>query len=206
MLWASFAQGLGVGAGLIIAIGAQNAHVLRMAIKKQHVWLTVFGCILCDAIAIMVGVAGLGQSLQQSSLLMSIARWGGIIFLLWYAVQALKRSLFAQHALQVEQLSGQQMHLMVAVRLVLAVSLLNPHFYLDTIILLGSIGSQQPTSMLQYAFATGAICASMAWFILLGGTAKWLAPWLNNATAWRCIDALIAVMMFTVAYLLFRGH
>lgn len=206
MLWTSFAQGLGIGAGLIVAIGAQNAHVLRMAIQKQHVWITIFGCILCDSIAIMIGIAGLGQSLQQSSFLMSIARWGGIIFLLWYALQALKRSVFSQYGLQVQQLNEQQMHIMVAVRLVLAVSLLNPHFYLDTIVLLGAIGSQQPTTLLQYAFGFGAICASTLWFILLGGTAKWLSPWLNNATAWRFIDAMIAVMMLTVAYLLFRSR
>lgn len=201
MWWMTFGQGLFMGAGLIIAIGAQNAHVLRMGLQRQHVLLTVFICILCDAIAITLGVAGIGQFIQQNDILMFIAKWGGVAFLTWYGLKALKRAVFAQASLYVRH-AEEKITRTTAVHLVLAVSVLNPHLYLDSMVLLGAIGSQHAAGQAKIAFIVGAVAASIIWFTLLGWGAGKMAPWFKKPIAWRCIDLFVAFMMFTVAGLL----
>ncbi|MCF9033677.1 LysE/ArgO family amino acid transporter [Acinetobacter nectaris] len=201
MLWGIWGQGLVMGAGLIIAVGAQNAHVLRIGLQRQHVLLTVLICILCDAIAISLGVAGVGTFIQSNDILMNIARWGGALFLLSYGFLALKRALFAKEGLYVEQ-KNKTLSRMYAVQLVLAVSVLNPHLYLDTMVLLGAVGGQHSESNAKIAFTMGAISASILWFTLLGWGAQKVAPWLQKPIAWRFIDGFVAIMMFTIASVL----
>ncbi|ESK38823.1 hypothetical protein P256_01642 [Acinetobacter nectaris CIP 110549] len=201
MLWGIWVQGLVMGACLIIAVGAQNAHVLRIGLQRQHVLLTVLICILCDAIAISLGVAGVGTFIQSNDILMNIARWGGALFLLSYGFLALKRALFAKEGLYVEQ-QNKTLTRMYAVQLVLAVSVLNPHLYLDTMVLLGAIGGQHSESNAKIAFTMGAISASILWFTLLGWGAQKVAPWLQKPIAWRFIDGFVAIMMFTIASVL----
>jgi len=196
-----YLKGLGLGAGLIVAIGSQNAHVLRMGLKRQHVGLTVLVCILCEALLISVGVAGVGTMVERSPTLLSLARWGGALFLVWYGLRAW-RSAFGQHALNAAP--NAEIGLREALLTVLAATLLNPHVYLDTVVLLGAIGGQQGPEG-KWWFALGAMTAGAVWFMLLGFGARLLAPWFAKPAAWRLLDAVIGVVMLTLAASLVAG-
>ena len=191
-----YLKGLGLGAGLIIAIGAQNAHVLRMGLKRQHVALTVGVCILCDVLLIAAGVAGMGVVIGRHPPLLALARWGGAGFLAWYGLRAW-RAAWTRSALAVEAgvaaLDPRQ-----ALTLVLALSLLNPHVYLDTVVLLGAIGGQQ-AGIGKLWFAAGAMSASAAWFLALGFGARVLSPLFSRPMAWRALDGMIGVVMLGLA-------
>lgn len=190
-----YLKGLGLGAGLIVAIGSQNAHVLRMGLKRQHVGLTVLVCIVCEALLISVGVAGVGTMVERSPMLLSLARWGGALFLAWYGLRAW-RSAFGRHALNAAP--NAEISLREALLTVLAATLLNPHVYLDTVVLLGAIGGQQGQEG-KWWFALGAMTAGAAWFSLLGFGARILAPWFAKPAAWRLLDATIGVVMLFLA-------
>jgi len=191
-----YLKGLGLGAGLIIAIGAQNAHVLRMGLKRQHVALTVGVCILCDVLLIAAGVAGMGALIGRNPALLALARWGGAGFLAWYGLRAW-RAAWKGGALAAEgglaELAPRQ-----ALSLVLALSLLNPHVYLDTVVLLGAIGGQQ-AGLAKLWFALGAMSASVAWFLALGFGARVLSPLFSRPQAWRALDGLIGAVMLGLA-------
>lgn len=192
-------QGFGMGAGLIMAIGAQNAHVLRTGLRRQHVGLTVAACIAVDVIAIAAGVAGMGALVQRSPVLLALARWGGVAFLAWYGLAAARRALHPEAALSADAEAGAApSSRRKALAAVLAVSLLNPHMYLDTVVLLGALGGQQPPG-LQGWFAAGAATASTLWFVALGCGARLLAPWFARPQAWRALDALVAAVMGALA-------
>jgi L-lysine exporter family protein LysE/ArgO len=197
-----YLKGLGLGAGLIVAIGSQNAHVLRMGLRRQHVGLTVLVCIACEALLISIGVAGIGTMVERSPSLLAAARWGGALFLAWYGLRAW-RSAFGRNALNADA-QASEVGAGKAVATVLAVTLLNPHVYLDTVVLLGAIGGQQGPQG-KWLFALGAMSAGAAWFVLLGFGARVLAPWFAKPSAWRLLDALIgAVMLFLAGTLLAR--
>jgi L-lysine exporter family protein LysE/ArgO len=191
-----YLKGFGLGAGLIIAIGAQNAHVLRMGLKRQHVALTVGVCILCDVLLIAAGVAGMGALIGRNPALLALARWGGAGFLAWYGLRAW-RAAWEGGALAVAggavALAPRQ-----ALTLVLGLSLLNPHVYLDTVVLLGSIGGQQ-AGVGRLWFALGAMSASAAWFLTLGFGARVLLPLFGRPMAWRALDGMIGVVMLGLA-------
>jgi len=199
-MWQSYLNGILVAIGLIMAIGAQNAYVLAQSLRREHHLLVATLCVLCDALLVAAGVFGLASLLLQSPLLLGIARWGGAAFLLWYGARALQR------ALQPQGLSNdgaaparsRKAVLMTA----LAVTLLNPHVYLDTVLLIGSLGAQQAEPA---AYAAGAASASLLWFFTLALGAAWLAPWLARPATWRVLDILVAGMMFTVAAQLLLG-
>jgi L-lysine exporter family protein LysE/ArgO len=169
--------------------------VLRMGLKRQHVGLTVLVCILCEALLISVGVAGVGTMVESSPLLLSLARWGGALFLAWYGLRAW-RSAFGRHALNAAP--NAEIGLREALLTVLAATLLNPHVYLDTVVLLGAIGGQQGQEG-KWWFALGAMSAGAAWFVLLGFGARILAPWFAKPAAWRLLDAVIGVVMLSLA-------
>ena len=190
-----YLKGLGLGAGLIVAIGSQNAHVLRMGLKQQHVGLTVLVCIMCEALLITVGVGGIGTMVERSPSLLAAARWGGALFLAWYGLRAW-RSAFGRHALNAAP--DAEIGAREALITVLAVTLLNPHVYLDTVVLLGAVGGQQGPQG-KWWFALGAITAGTVWFVLLGFGAKMLAPWFARPAAWRLLDAVIGVVMLCLA-------
>ncbi|AVS92838.1 amino acid transporter [Paracidovorax avenae] len=204
MWWTtSFLQGLGTGAGLIIAIGAQNVHVLRTGLQRRHVALTAWTCIAVDAVAIACGVAGMGLLIQGQPLLIGAARWGGAAFLAWYGLAAARRAL--RGGARVADGAGQdgigparRTDTRQALAAVLAVSLLNPHMYLDTVVLLGAMGGQRPAPE-RAAFAAGAIAASTAWFLSLGFGARLLSPWFARPSAWRALDAFVAAVMLSLA-------
>lgn len=196
-MWVLF-QGLFLGATLIIAIGAQNAHVLRMGIQHQHVFLTVLVCILCDTFAISLGALGAGSFIQQHYIFLLMSRFAGAIFLFYYGFCAFKRAIFANSSFQV---MAQQQNIMSfkAIQLALAVSLLNPHMYLDTVVLLGSFSARQSSFYDKLMFSCGAILASSLWFCALGWGAKKLSYLFKQPKAWQILDGAIAILMFVLA-------
>lgn len=196
-------EGFGIGAGLIIAIGAQNAFVLKQGILKNHVFITVLLCAVIDAILIILGVGGFGQILVSSSLLLSLARWGGAAFLIYYGLRSF-RAVFKTESLKLKV--GQQDHsdFKQTVVTVLALSLLNPHVYLDTVVLLGSISAQFP-AFERFYFAIGAIIASITWFFSMGYGARYLAPLFKKPLAWKILDFIIGCVMWAIALTLVFG-
>ena len=193
-MWQSYLNGLLVAFGLIMAIGTQNAFVLAQSLRREHHLPVAAFCVVCDALLVAAGVFGLATLLAQNPVLLGIARWGGAVFLLWYGTQALRRA-FSKSSL--EQSADQTARSLKAVMLsALAVTLLNPHVYLDTVLLIGSLGAQQSVPG---AYVIGAASASLLWFFTLALGAAWLAPWLARPGTWRLLDLLVAVMMYTVA-------
>ena len=174
----------------------QNAHVLRMGLQRQHVGLTVLVCIAGDILLIAAGAAGMGALIESMPTLTLLARWGGAAFLCWYGVRAW-RAAFGSASLQAEVarpvLSWQRALLTVA-----AFTWLNPHVYLDTVVLLGSVAAQQPSAARPW-FAAGAMTASVIWFGMVGYGARLLAPWLATPKAWRILDGIIGAVMFGLA-------
>ena len=193
-MWQSYLNGLLVAFGLIMAIGTQNAFVLAQSLRREHHLPVAAFCVICDALLVAAGVFGLATILAQSPILLGVARWGGALFLLWYGTQALRRAFSAS---SLEQSAGQTARSLKAVMLsALAVTLLNPHVYLDTVLLIGSLGAQQSVPG---AYVVGAASASLLWFFTLALGAAWLAPWLARPGTWRLLDLLVAAMMYAVA-------
>jgi len=193
-----------LGASLIIAIGAQNAFVLRQGLRREHVLAVVSLCALIDAVLISLGVAGFGRLVTRAPAVTDVAAALGALYLLGHAAIA-TRSALRPSALSAE--NGQVVEgtrLWPVVATTLAVSLLNPHVYLDTVVLLGSVAAQYPPSE-RVPFALGAMSASFVWFFSLGFGARLLAPLFARPAAWRILDAVIAVVMVSVAVSLVRG-
>jgi len=188
---AAFAQGWAMGAGLILAIGAQNALVLRQGLKREHVGAVVAVCTLSDWLLIALGVFGLGALIQGNPLLLEVFRFGGAAFLLGYSLLAARRAWRPVAGLQT---SGPAASLAATLSAAFALTYLNPHVYLDTVVLLGGLGARQPPE-LRAAFAAGAAVASAMWFGLLGFGAAAAAPRLQSRHTWRVIDALVALLM-----------
>ncbi|MCK9752277.1 LysE/ArgO family amino acid transporter [Pseudomonas syringae pv. syringae] len=199
-MWQSYLNGLLIAAGLIMAIGTQNAFVLAQGLRREHHVAVAMLCIVCDAILVAAGVFGLANVLAQNPMLLAVARWGGVIFLSWYGLQALRRACSRQ-SLEHSAAVGRK-SLRTVLLSALAVTLLNPHVYLDTVLLIGSLGAQQGVPG---AYVAGAASASLLWFSSLALGAAWLAPWLARPATWRMLDLMIAVMMFSVAVQLIRS-
>ena len=193
-MWQSYFNGLLVAAGLIIAIGAQNAFVLAQSLRREHHLPVAALCILCDVLLVALGVFGLAALLVANPLLLSITRWGGVAFLTFYGVVALRRAARPQSLQEDAQRSPRSLRSVLLAAL--AVTLLNPHVYLDTVLLIGSVGAQQPEPG---AYTLGAASASTLWFLLLALGGAWLAPWLARPLTWRLIDLGVAGMMFAIA-------
>ena len=196
-----FVQGLALSFGLIVAIGAQNAFVLRQGLRREHVGRVVLICAVADAVLIAAGVMGMAQALGQKPELARALAFAGAAFLAVYGGQALRRARQAQRLDAAA--AGSALTPGAAMAQAAAFTLLNPHVYLDTVLLLGSIGAQQPVA-LQSWFIAGASSASMAWFSLLGFGARWLAPRFARPGAWQVLDGLIGVTMFVLSALLVR--
>ena len=197
-----YTQGLLLGLGLIVAIGAQNAFVLRQGLRREHVGLIVLFCALADALLIGAGVLGMGQALGERPALARALALAGAVFLAAYGWQALKR---ARHASALTAASGGvQLSRLAALAQAAAFTLLNPHVYLDTVLLVGSIGAQHPP-LLRPWFIAGASSASVLWFAALGYGSRKLAPLFARPRAWQVLDSLIGAMMWLLALLLLRG-
>jgi len=190
-----FAQGFGIGGGLIVAIGAQNAYVLSQAVRRNYLIIIPLICIICDAVLIAAGVSGVGTFVASSPRLTGVATWGGAAFLFWYGARALRSALRGDR-LEADRAAAPT--LKAAVGATLAVTLLNPHVYLDTVVLLGSVSGQYDQSG-RFLFAAGAISASILWFFSLSFGGRMLAPLFKRPLAWRVLDALVCTVMWTIA-------
>ena len=197
----AFVQGLVLSLGLIVAIGAQNAFVLRQGLRREHVGPVVLFCAVADAVLIIAGVLGMAKALGERPLLAQALAVGGAMFLAHYGWQALRRAQRVNHLQAAD--GGAPMALGAALAQAAAFTLLNPHVYLDTVLLVGSIGAQQPAG-LQGWFVAGACTASLAWFTALGVGARWLAPVFARPRAWQVLDCLIGLTMWLLAALLVR--
>ena len=191
---ASFLPGFVLSLSLILAIGAQNAFVLRQGLRGLHVFWTCFACALSDAILITSGVAGFGTLAAQVPWFEPLMRYGGAAFLLWYGLQ---NFLSAWRGGQVlEAASNGNTGLKATLLTLMALTWLNPHVYLDTVILIGSISSQYPDKI---AFGTGAAMASGVFFFSLGYGARLLAPLFARRQAWQVLDVIIGLTMWAIA-------
>jgi L-lysine exporter family protein LysE/ArgO len=187
-------SGFLLGASLIIAIGAQNAFILRQGLLRQHVFLLCLICALSDALLIAAGVAGLGTLVSSSPRLILLVTVGGAIFLLAYAVLALRRA-FKPEVLTAAA-SGEG-SLRLAIAACLAFTFLNPHVYLDTVLLIGSLSAAYQGAA-RLAYGAGAALASFVWFFGLGYGARLLEPVFAKPAAWRVLDLMIAVVMTAI--------
>ncbi|GAB3101566.1 amino acid transporter [Aestuariicella hydrocarbonica] len=202
MLFSVFAQGLMLSFGLIVTIGAQNAFVLRQGLRREHVGSVVVFCALADAVLIAVGVMGVAQLLGENPILTRTLALAGATFLAFYGWRALQR---ARAMNQLQATEGEERLSRGAVVAQAAVfTLLNPHVYLDSILLLGSIGAQHAMPMRGF-FVIGASTASALWFGLLGFGARRLAPWLSNPRVWPILDTVIGLTMWLLAALLIHN-
>jgi len=197
----SFFQGFGIGGGLIVAIGAQNAFVLAQGVRRNHHLAVAALCILCDGILIALGVTGVGTIVAADPTLGKIAAWGGAAFLSWYGVCAL-RSAFKGGSLKEDH--GTRGTLRKTLTLTLAVTLLNPHVYLDTIIFMGSISGQFAVPD-RYIFGLGAFTASTVWFTALSLGGQMLAPLFRRKLTWQIMDVMICLTMWTIAASVIRS-
>ena len=192
-----FFKGFSLGASLIIAIGSQNAFVLRQGLRKEYVFVICSICFLCDALLIFLGSYGFGQLVASSKTLMLVARWGGALFLFYYGFQSF-RSACKTEVLTVDNSDNPASGLTWAIATTFALTLLNPHVYLDTIVLLGSIAGQYPGTERGF-FAAGAASASLAWFYGLGYGARILTPLFQKKISWQILDVLIGIIMWGIA-------
>jgi L-lysine exporter family protein LysE/ArgO len=188
--------GFAASAVLIVAIGAQNAFVLRQGLRREHVLPVVLTCAVSDLMLIAAGIAGLGAVVTARPEAVTAIRWVGAAFLLGYAALAAKRAVRPSGLKPADRAPAT---LRATLLTCLALTYLNPHVYLDTVLLLGSVAQQHPH---RWLFGAGAAAASVAWFAMLGAGAHRLAPLLARPAAWRMLDGLITVVMAGVATML----
>ena len=195
----AFSSGVLSGFALIIAIGAQNAFVIRQGLQRQHVLTVVLFCAISDALLIAAGTAGLGKVIESAPEVLEIVRWFGVTYLIFFGLKSL-RSAFGHNTLTLEQ--GNLVSRKRTILTVLGLTFLNPHVYLDTVIFLGSIANQFPAD--KWFFSAGAMTASFLWFFFIGFGSKMAARFMVKVIFWKVLDLAVAIIMFTLAtYLTF---
>lgn len=195
-------KGFSASGSLIIAIGAQNAFVIRQGLRRQHLFVTASLCAAIDAILIVLGIMGFGNVLSSYPIVIDSAKYFAVVFLVIYGALSLK-SAFQKNRLECPIDEQTIDSLKKTILTLLALSLLNPHVYLDTVILLGSIASQHP-SQEQIFFGIGAIVASFTWFFSITYGARLLTPFFQKENSWKIIDMAIAFIMWAIAWTLFK--
>lgn len=196
----TMSAGFGLGLSLILAIGAQNAFVLRQGLRRSHVFAVCLTCALSDAALIAAGVAGFGSLAQAAPWIEPVMRWGGALFLIVYGARALLSAWRGGAVLMVE--GGAVEAFGPVLVTCLALTWLNPHVYLDTVVLLGSVAAQYEDRV---SFAIGAMTASFVFFFTLGYGARRLAPLFARPQAWRVLDLCVGLLMWAIAAALIRG-
>lgn len=209
------AAGFGLGLSLIIAIGAQNAYVLQRGIRREHVLVVVVLCALSDAVLIALGVLGIGVVIERFPNTITVVRWGGAVFLIGYGLLAARRVFRPRATDSSTGVTGNSgttrgaPSLTTTVATVLALTWLNPHVYLDTVLLLGSVANGYSGGELaeagRWLFGSGAMAASVVWFSALGFGSRFLAGLFTRPVAWQILDAAIAVTMIALGILLIVG-
>ncbi|EJS93778.1 arginine exporter ArgO [Pectobacterium wasabiae] len=200
-MFAVFLQGVLLGAAMILPLGPQNAFVMNQGIRRQYHLMVALLCAVSDMVLITAGIFGGSALLSQSSLLLGAVTWGGVAFLLWFGWGAMKTAFSKNIALASAEVMKQSRWRIIAT--MLAVTWLNPHVYLDTFVVLGSLGSQFTEDDRSW-FALGTITASFTWFFALALLAAWLAPWLNTPRVQRVINVFVGVVMWGIALQLAR--
>ena len=189
--------GLLAGLSLIIAIGAQNAFVIRQGLTKKFVLLTVLICAFSDALLIALGASGLGALIKSNKNVLEFVRWFGVVYLLWFAFKSAKSALKKEGLNSAGEASADRKSVILTV---LALTFLNPHVYLDTVILLGSISNQFGSD--KWFFVIGAMLASLIWFTAIGFGAKSASKFMSRPIFWKILDSIIAAIMLSIAALL----
>ncbi|QSP96381.1 amino acid transporter [Marinobacter salinisoli] len=190
----SYLTGLIVCGGIIVAIGAQNAYILGQAIRREHHWWSAGFCMVADVALLTLGMFGVSAALLAMPEALEIMRWLGVAFLAWMAVQALTRASRGRAALEAGEITKRSLRGVLFTTL--AVTLMNPQVYLDTLLLIPAIGAQQENPA---TFVAGASSASVLWFSLVAWGGSALAPILSRPKAWRIIDGAIGLMMAAIA-------
>jgi len=194
--WPQLVQGFGLSFGLIVAIGAQNVFVLTQGARGNRPWLVAGVCTVCDALLISAGVGGVGRAASQAPLASGLLALAGVLFLAVYGLLALNNALRgASPGLDTE---AQPTPLGAIVLTALGVSLLNPHALLDTVVLIGGLSGRLDGAG-RFSFGLGAVLASGCWFFALSLGGRLLAPVLRRPLAWRVLDALVCLTMWTLA-------
>ena len=189
-----FLKGAMLGASLIVAIGPQNAFVLRQGLQRRHVFLSAAIGALVDAGLILIGVSGLALALKSFPQVLTAIRWAGAVFLFLYGLRSFNA---ARHAQTLESRGASEAGAGRTAMMLLGFSLLNPHVYLDTVLLLGGIGASYGAS--RFVFAAGAMTASASWFFGLAYGARFLAPLFARPRAWQVLDLMIGIVMWSIA-------
>ncbi|MDQ2846598.1 MAG: LysE/ArgO family amino acid transporter [Actinomycetota bacterium] len=195
-MYGSLLTGLLTGLSLIIAIGAQNAYVLRQGLARQHIGVVVAICAVSDLVLIVAGVAGVGALVRSHPTLLTVLRWAGAAYLVWFGVRSILAARKA-HGLTVNVLPAKSSIVLTT----LALTWLNPHVYLDTVLMLGNIANQHGPAG-RWWFAVGACIGSIVWFTGLGYGARAASGWIGRPAVWRVLDVLIGLTMITIAVIL----
>ncbi|XPF94520.1 LysE/ArgO family amino acid transporter [Colwellia sp. RE-S-Sl-9] len=202
MILSAMFQGIFLGAGMIIPIGAQNAYILGQGINRNHHLLAATLCIICDITLILVGIFGASVLISSSELLMKIITWGGVLFLSFYGLISFKS--FFKNAYEQSTKKSSFKSKKVVIATTIAVTLLNPHVYLDTVMILGSVGGQFEGDA-RLAFAVGTIIASIMWFYGLATGAAKMGPLLSKPSVIRGIDFAVGCIMWFIAFTLYMN-
>jgi L-lysine exporter family protein LysE/ArgO len=197
----AYLRGVTLGASLIVPIGVQNAFVLQQGLRREHAGAIALTCALSDAILIVAGLLGLGDLISRAPELLRVVNYLGAGYLVWFSIQALRRAMHPQAMGDVHAMPAQALG--KALLTTLTLTFLNPHVYLDTVVLLGTVGAREPGAGRMF-FGAGAVSASFVWFFAIAFGAKALAPLLRKPIAWRCLDGAIGVGILFVAWNLVR--
>lgn len=200
-MFSNFINGAILSFGLIVAIGAQNVFVLRQGLSKNHIFVVCFICFVFDAILMALGVFGVGSIFATNAKLTLLLGIGGILFLLYFGISAFISAYKGTNFAKIKNATPEK--LSKTLLKTLAVTLLNPHVYLDTVVIVGSVGSTLSQSQRIY-FWLGSISASFVWFFALGYAAAALSKFFTNPKIWRIIDFVIGIFMFYIAFLLIK--
>ena len=204
-LSSAWLAGFTVCISLIVSIGAQNLYVLRQAVQGEHVRACVTWCVISDALLVGMGVAGMSQMLERHPGLAYYLTMGGAVFLLAYGLFALRRMWLAPDAaMHADKRAMAPRSLMSVIAALAAITLLNPHVYLDTVLLMGSIGAQQQ-GVSRWTYVIGAACASLSWFVLLAFAGQRMKGIFANPKAWRVMNGVTGVMMLSLAWWVASG-
>lgn len=197
MIATPYFEGFALGTSLIVAIGAQNAFVLKQGLKRQHLFLTAFTCFVCDSILIVLGVKGMGVLIADLPVLTNFLRWGGAIFLFCYGLRSFY-SVFHPHVLVASLENPKNTSALATWIVLLGFTFLNPHTYIDTFLLLGTIGAERPLHE-HLPFIAGALSGSFVWFFGLTYGASTLSPIFKNPRAWQILDTIMGFVMIGIA-------
>lgn len=198
----AYLTGFILGGSLIIAIGAQNAYVLKQGLLKSHVFIICLICALADAILIAIGTSGVGKIVENHPDWLKVITWLGAIYLVFFSLSSFRAAL-RNETLKASSSSNDQ-NIKTVIATVLALTFLNPHVYLDTVLLIGSIASPYSDDN-RFYFTTGAITASFVWFFGLGYGARLLLPIFAKPNAWKVLNIIIGLVMLWIAYQLIRS-